>query len=162
MTIDERMEALDQALNDYEQVNGLPSIQGQNDDTELSEYLSMPRSQMTAMSAQDCFEIAYRLAQYAVFVTRLYNKEQARITWAEAAILETSAPQLSSYDKWMKHEVKLELIARSDEAVRKLVSICRYAQQRVHRLNFISSGIKHMSETLINMGRAKRDEEKTN
>lgn len=160
--IDERMEEVNKALDEYENKIGLPALAPPGAEEELNRYLNMNRDELRTLSQVECGEIAYRLAQFSLYVQRLINKEKARRTWAGNIAKQTIAPLLSSYDKYTKYSVKVDLISRENSTLTKLRNIMRYARQRIQRLEFVSNGIRFMAETLTDLRRAKIAERKTN
>ena len=91
-SIEERLKQIDKALDDYEGGLTLPPAVPPGTEEELNEYLNMDRSVLKSLDRADCSEICYRLAQYSLYIQRISNKEQSRVTWADAVIQELTAP----------------------------------------------------------------------
>ena len=154
--IKDRMKVVDTTLDNYEQKLGLSGVATPpGTEEELNGYLNMNRDELQALSQEDCSQISYRLAQFALYIQRTSNREQSRITWAKAVTGDIVAPLLDGYGQYTKYEVKLELIAKDNEAVAKLKSIIRHAQERLNRLEYVSTGIRYMSEVMTDLRRTK-------
>lgn len=151
----EKMEVVNKALDDYEKEAGLPEPIKPGEEEELQVYFSMSRDEIESLSSKNCAAIAFRLAQYSLYIQRLYNRETSRLSWAKATLSEAISVDLKQYDKFTKHEIKVAQIAKENEFVGKIQSIINYAQQRVDRLYFLSSNIKYLSEVMISNQRVK-------
>jgi hypothetical protein len=149
-----------QALLDrYEKEVGLPTNTAPGTETELSTYLNMPRDQLAKLHPDECGEIAYRLGQFAVYLQRLVNKENSVSNWAELALNDIIAKAYNQYDKYTKYEMRLALVTNENNYAMSLHKIRTNALLRVERLNFLSTGLKNLSDTLLQI---KRGREKTN
>jgi len=155
-----QMETVQQALNQYELEQGLPTIQSPSTADELNQYLNMNRNQLDKLPIEDCVIIAIRLKQFALYLQRLNNIEQSRLTWAAATANRYVAhnkllSRLPSSTQYFKADMKLETIAASDNYLAKLLQIQTYAQQRCDRLTYLSACLKSLAATLIDLQRAK-------
>ncbi len=151
-----QMEDVEAALDDYESSSGLPININPGNEEELQEYLNMDRDKISKLSCLDCGEISIRLAQFSIYIQRLFNREAARVTWATTTIDNSVAPLWNNYDKYLKYDIKVALIGQENEYISKLNKIISYAKQRMNRLEYISSGIKYMSEVLIRQQQYKK------
>jgi len=157
LTADERMEAATKILNDYEAHAGLPTPVSPGSEEELQEYFSMSRDEIERLSAEGCASIAYRLAQYALYIQRLNNRECARLNWAKAVLSESIAKDYSNYSKYTKYEVRVALMAEENTYVDRIQKIINAAQLRLDRLSFLSNNIKYLSEVMIANQRVKKN-----
>jgi len=149
------MRAVDKALDEYEAECGLPLAVNPCDKNELDVYFSMKRDHIEKLSSEDCGQIAYRLSQVSFHLQRCINREQSRITWAKAKLDATMASNIHSFDKYMKHEVKVAAIQQTNSYAKKLGDIISYADQRSQRLTFLAASIKHLSEVMLANHRSK-------
>lgn len=157
-TINERLTQNDEVLDKFEKDISLPPNTPPGPETEIDEYLHMDRNDIARLSPRDCAAIAYRLQQFSIYIQRVINKDKARITWAKTQITQCVVTD-SDYDKYRKFEVAVELLAKSNTAVAKLSAIVRYAQQRIERLEYVSSGLKTLSDIMTTNQWAKRQTE---
>lgn len=155
--IQERMQDINNALNEYELKAGLVECKSPGTEEELETYLNMGRAVLDKLSIEDCAEIGIRLSQFSFYLKRLSNKEQARIVWAQHELNKIVALHVNDYDKYMKHDVKVLCISRENESARKLCEILRYAEQRIARLTDLAISIKTLSDSVKNLGRSKTD-----
>ena len=155
MTTKEQMDVVNNALDEYESTIGLPSLKSPCEKQELETYFSMNRDQIEKLSAEDCGQIAYRLSQFAFYIQRLHNREQARLTWANNKLSDSISSEINSFDKYMKHEMKVSLLKKTNENVKAVADIASYAEQRIQRLNFVASSIKSLADVLIYNKRSK-------
>lgn len=142
-------------LDEYESGIGLPLHINPGPETELNEYLSWNRDVIESMTAEQCASTAYRLAQYSFYFQRESNREAAREKWAKSQLDAVIAPQLNSYDKFMKHETKVSMVCRENSYAFTLDSIRTKAEQRMTRLMYLSSSLKALSDTIMSVHRAK-------
>lgn len=134
-----------QVLDDYEGKVGLPENNAPGDNAELQEYLSMDRQVIEAMSPNRAISISIRLSQYQFYLQRCLNREKAIKTWSESELNSIAAVSISQYDKFLKHDMKMALIAKDNSAAKELYKMLAYATQRIDRLSELSSGIKNLS-----------------
>jgi hypothetical protein len=153
--IEERMNNVELALGEFETKNALPPCAPPGTEEELSDYLQMSKERLKSLDSTDCAEIAFRLAQYSTYVQRLRNIELARYTWAESMLFDIASPHMQSYDKYMKHEAKLAMMARESTSVAKIRDILRYTKQRMDRLEDLADRIYNMARVMENLRREK-------
>jgi hypothetical protein len=155
VTAKDKLAKIDQVLDEYEKKAGLPACKSPGTEDELEKLLSMDRTSMEGLYAENCAEIGYRLAQYAFYVQRLFNREKTRVIWAKQQLAETIAKSLGDYDKFTKHEVKVSLIIKENTYAESLQKILTYAEQRAQRLEFLATSIKNIADAMKNMQMAK-------
>lgn len=156
-TVEERIEKLDNLLDEYEGRIGLSKYnENYSKSEEVGEYLSYSRDQLEALSPQDLGGIAYILLQYSIFIQRSLNREVAKIKWAESMMKEIVADKLNNYSGYSYAEKYGKAIKDNDYTI-KLNSLQRAAQQRSDRLQFLANGIKGLADVLQNLMRVRRD-----
>lgn len=148
------MERVIQALNDYEDATGLPPHVSPGEEEELQEYFLLDRRRIESMLPKEAASAALRLSLFMFYIHRESNREEARVTWCSNQLDDVIAQELGQYDKYMKHEMKVCLIAKASTYAGKLLKLKRYAELRVKRLSFLASDIKHLSETFQAVQRA--------
>ena len=83
-TLNDRLTEVDRILDSYEQPFGL-GVAGEDEvTTECRHLLSLSPSVVRRFSPVDCGEAAYVLRQLAFRLQQAVNREQTRISWAEA------------------------------------------------------------------------------
>jgi len=152
----ERMDAITQALDDYEKGCGLPASQMPCDEDELSEYFNMDRGAIEKLSGEDCGQIAYRLSQVSFYLQRCINREEARLAWANSTMNNIIDKAAKDFDKFIKYEIRVATIKGENSHVEALGNIASYAAQRVKRLAFLASSVKNLSDVMLANQRSKR------
>ena len=151
----QKMDKTIDVLDEYEKQNGLPKIQPPGNEEELDKYLTMNRDIVEKLTVEQCGDIAYRLKQYAFYMQRLHNRENARLAWSSTQLNKKVSEEIHKYDKFMKYPNKVACIARDNDDAKKLYDIYAYAKQRVRRLTYLSNSIKDMGDTLLSLQRIK-------
>ena len=157
-TIDEKLENLNEILDEYENLNGLPKFQSRDIADEINEYFTMNRTTLSKLSGEDCAEIAVRLNQQSIYVQRLYNRERSQVISMDVALDKFSTKYIDSYSSFMKHELKIAAIVNEHEYAKKLQTIIVKAKQRMTRLYSISEKMQELSKTMLNLQRAKNSQ----
>ncbi len=155
-TAKEEMITVEAALDEFETSSQLPINIYPGSDEELDEILNMDTDHIIKLSCLECGAISFRLARYSLYIQRLYNRDMAKKTWAEAAIVKAAASCWKDYSDYIKYDIKIALIAKENEYVNKLNSIISYATQRTQRMEYLSAGVKHMSDILIRQQQYKK------
>lgn len=154
-TTKEELETWDQLLDEYEHKIGLPSyIENMLPESELNEYLTMSRNVLEKTTAEDCGQIAYRLAQFSFHIQRTINREIARFNWAEDTIKIIIADDINNYKGYGYIEKSVQAIKHNDRA-NKLNKIKIYAKQRSDRLTYLATSIKNLSDIILNIQKIK-------
>lgn len=154
MNVDELLNKAQQILDDYEKYSGLPTFEV-FDTKEIDAYFKLNISQLNKLSALECANISYVLAEYSFYLQRIYNRESAKNKWGNTKLSELICDKLNSYDKYTKHDYKVALIAKENEVVKQINSVINYTNQTMERLNFLSNSVKHMSDIMSNIQKAK-------
>lgn len=145
----------DKILDEYEAGIGLPAYSAQFlPESELNEYLTMDRNHIEKLTPEDCGQISYRLAQFALHVQRTINRENARFNWADETLKESIADDINNYKGYGYLEKSSQAIKHNDKA-NALNKIKKYAKQRSDRLSYIASSIKNLSDILLSIQKMK-------
>lgn len=154
MSIEEKLENLENLLEQYERVSGLPALQLRNE-TEAQRLLTLSSGELKGMTAADCGEAAYVLEQFSLHIQRLMNREQERLHWAEDLIRYLIGPELRSITAYSWEERKLLAIRQNDAAVKAEVLRVN-AQARIDRLSFVGSKIERTANTFLALQATRR------
>jgi hypothetical protein len=161
MNPDELLVKAENILDNYEKLSGIPEFR-MYDVEEVSKYFHLKIEQLNKLSAIECAEVSYILAQYSFYLQRMYNRESAKHRWAQDQLTKVVCDKLESYDTYMKHDHKIALIAKENKVVERLQSIINYTSQIMERMNFLSTSVKNMSEIMSNLQKAKSFKSKIN
>ena len=156
MNTSEQIDKINDILDDYESTHSIVSPEVSHNLEHIERFINMPHKQTQALAAEECAEGAYLLSQYSFFVQKEQNKHIALNNWATAKLNELLCKEVMNMDSFIKHEVKMAALIKENHVAEKLSKIMRHAESITNRLNFLSSNIKHMSDMLMNVQRAKR------
>lgn len=139
-------EQLDKILDEYNSNNKVGAAFSNG---EVSEYLSMTRDQIEAMSKEDKCIASIQLSQYAVYLQRLVNREKARLSWSNAVINKLASLHWEEHDKFLSYEIKIAKISKEYEIVDKTIKIRNHSQIRIDELDSVANLIKHLSDMMM-------------
>tara|TARA_R110000803_G_scaffold169444_1_gene232455 strand:+ start:311 stop:778 length:468 start_codon:yes stop_codon:yes gene_type:complete len=148
------MDRVMKALDDYEESAGLHAHIPPGEETELQEYFVLDRRSIEAMLPKEAASASVRLSAFAFYLQREVNREDTRVSWCTDQLDDVIAKELGQYDKYMKHEMKVSLIAQNNVYAGKVLRLKRYAEKRAQRLSFLASNTKHLSEAFQAVQRA--------
>ena len=149
----ERLAKLDSVLDEYESTLGLPQFNNEFHDDSAKQYLQLTRGQIEKLTPEQCGEAALLISSLAFHIQRSYNREIARINWADRILKSTVAGKEQSYrGSWESQFIQA---VKEDGYTTKIADIKRYAQQRADRLTYLSSSMKNMSDVFLNVQRSK-------
>jgi len=154
------MEHVQTALDNYEKGMGLPSLEKSPcEEDELSGYLCMSKDEMDVLAIEDCDKMAMRLAQSVIYIRRLYNKGVSRISWCDTEISHYICDKINTvggqYDKF---DIKLGILAKTDNYLGQLIKFKSYAAQRQLRLQDIANDINNMKFVVLELKKTKMRE----
>ena len=146
------MKAIDAVLDSYEQKVGLDEF-SESYDNSAARYMSMGEEQLSKLDPSRCSEIALVLQGLSFHVQRCYNREIARINWADACLKRLVYGRENNYrGSW---DSTFYQAAREDTYTAKLLDIKRYAKQRADRLYYLSTSINNRANMFLALQRAK-------
>lgn len=156
MNTSEQIDRINEILDEYEATHGIVSPDASHNLEHIERFINMPYKQTQALTPEECAEGAYLLSQYSYFVQKEQNKQIALNNWAIAKLNDMLCNEIVNFAGIAKHEVKVASLIKENHVAEKLSKIIRHSESIMNRLNFLSSNIKHMSDMLINIQRAKR------
>ena len=154
-TAKEQLEKWDKILDEYELSVGLPDFISNYSNHETTSYLHMNRSQIEKMSPEDCGMAALILNELSFHIQRAYNREVARVNWADENVKEVVANEVGNY-KGYSYQERLYQAVKNNEHARTLSRIKKYAKQRADRLGFLSSNMSKRADIFLSVQRSKR------
>jgi hypothetical protein len=155
MNTKEQVNEWDKILDEYEKGIGLGTYRADAfPEEELNNYFQMSRDELEKTTPEVCGEIAYRLGQFAFHVQRSINRELSRLNWADETIKETIADELNNYKGYGYIEKAAQAIKNNEKAT-ALNKIKKYAKQRSDRLQYLANSIKHLSDIMLSIQKAK-------
>ena len=155
MNTKEQVNEWDKVLDEYEKGIGLGTYRADSfPEEELNGYFQMSRDELEKTTPEVCGEISYRLGQFAFHVQRSINRELSRLNWADETIKETIAEELNNYKGYGYIEKSCQAIKNNEKAT-SLNKIKKYAKQISDRLQYLANSIKHLSDIMLSIQRAK-------
>jgi hypothetical protein len=149
----ERLEHVDSVLDEYEGSLGMSQYTSEFHDPSVKNYMSMPRQQMEKLTVEECAEAALLLGGFSFYLQRSYNREVARVNWANSCIKNMLAGRESQYSgSW---DSQYNQAIKEDGYASKLKKIQVYAQHRADRLTYLANSVKNISDLFVNLQRAK-------
>lgn len=145
------MEKLDKILDAYRQKIGLPATAIHDFDT--AKYFDMSRDELHRLSIEDCAEAVFLLNSLAYHIQMEYNRQLSIHNWATRAAKKYVVDKLNNYyGRWDQQELAA---IKDDDHANKLDKVARESQIRMDSINFSASAIRFLSDTLINLQKAK-------
>tara|TARA_Y100000310_G_scaffold331052_1_gene403932 strand:+ start:16 stop:504 length:489 start_codon:yes stop_codon:yes gene_type:complete len=149
----EQLEKLDSVLDEYESSLGIPVFNSDFYDDTAKNYLQLSRNQIEKLTPEQCAEAALLLASLSFHLQRSYNREIARVNWADQVLKSAVAGREQQYrGSW---ESQFNQAVGEDSYTRKVLTIKRYAQQRADRVNYLSSSVKNIGDIFLSVQRSK-------
>ena len=151
--VKERLEKLDSILDSYESELGIPPYKKEFYDDSIQQYLQLSRNQIEKLTPEHCAEAALLLASLSFHLQRSYNREIARVNWADHILRSSLAGREQQYKgSW---ESQFNQAIKEDTYATKVQQIKRYAQQRGDRLTYLASSIKNISDIFLSVQKSK-------
>lgn len=122
----------------------------------FTQYCSLSKDELDKMSPETCEEIAIELTQYSIFIQRELNRERSRLNWCEAYIYNIASKYWEDYDKYLKAEIKIPLIAKENPTLQKLLSLKAKLTSLIVNLDHIPMLIKGYADKFENYARIKK------
>lgn len=145
------METLDKILDSYKQKVGLPAAAVHDFNT--AKYFNMSRDELHRLSIEDCAEAVFLLNSLAYHVQMEYNQQLSTHNWATRAAKKQVVNKLNNYyGRWDQQELAA---IKDDSHASDLDKVARESQIRMDSINFAASAIRFLSDTLINLQKAK-------
>jgi hypothetical protein len=154
LSIQDQLKKMEEILDEYESKLGLPAFCPQAIEAEATRLLRLTPQEMSKLAPDEKGEASVTLKQFAFYIQKAFNKEQARVHWAEERVKKVIAPGLAQQKAYAFEERKLLAIQENDAAI-ILERIRVNAQARVDRLSFITHRIEALAMSLFNIQRGK-------
>jgi hypothetical protein len=138
----QKLNKIDELLEKYDKKNIVPNFEQEGN--EINEYLNISRQTLSKIHANDLAEINYRLAQYSLYLQRLWNEHIAIKSWAESTLKIVILPELEKLDIWAYEHKRSQAIQNNDYA-KKLNKLIMLASIESDKLYLLSDRVKHIS-----------------
>ncbi len=152
---DERFVKAAAYLDAFELSLGLPRACPAGVVNEASRLLALEPGLLSRMSCAQCAEGAFVLAQYAFFLQRSLNEQQAALRYANSLMKRGAAPFLASVSGYSMEERMLGAVGLSPEADRASREAIR-AQLKLDRLSFLAVSVQAVCKTLTSLAYSKQ------
>ena len=152
-TAKDRLSKLDSVLDEYESSLGIPTFTNDFHDESAKKYLQLSRDQIEKFTPEQCAEAALLLASLSFHLQRSYNREVARVNWADQVLKTIVSGREQQYrGSW---DSQFYQAVKEDGYATKVADIKKYAQQRADRLTYLASSIKNISDIFLSVQRSK-------
>lgn len=153
-TVDDRRKNVEEEINKLLERLGIP-VDCPNAPL-AKEYLSATRDEINSLSKSECLNRAFVLGQHSMNIQLQYNIESARVKWANTMLGKiASREDDGKSNKFVNFEEKKLKAAINDSAASRLLDIKIYSESRMTYLEFISSSINNMVNTLKELAKIK-------
>lgn len=120
-----------------------------NNDTK--KVIELTPSQMKTMHADDLFEAAYMLRQYAIKIDLDFNRYSVIVDWCNAEI-DSQITEADLADVY-QYELKVATVIRKNSYAQQVNNIKKYNMAYREQLRNISKDVSNMANTLENFAR---------
>ena len=145
---------IDIALQKYELSIGLPAIPNDRE-FPCIKYLYLSQEDLSKMTGEQCSEACVLLNSFSFHLSRVINKEKAKIRWCNERILKSVANNLSEY-RYFSPEERIALCIRDNDYAQKIKKLAGLIQARIDRIEYLPIRIEKVAESLLNLSFAKR------
>jgi hypothetical protein len=147
------LEEVTAVLDKYTGQHGL-NIRGNN----LSEkYMNLTTNDMQHMGPEELGEAAYVLSNYALYLQKEVNHQQAIVVWCKDNLDYILADKADQYGgQFCPHAERKLLAIKDSEIARELYKVQMHAKMRVETLSFMPSRIEALSKKLEELQQTKR------
>lgn len=145
---------LEQKINKiFDEFRILPNI-----DTNIDSLLNISSQSLQKMSSYECNEVAYKLFCHNLSIQKRLNFLSAKRRWADNNLRFIVAKSFANYggDKYSKYEVIRDRIVADNIAAKSLFKLISECDLECDALNFLSSRIKDIADTMNSLAFTKR------
>lgn len=136
----EILKEVDAKLDQYEQQLGLPKLGPFQNESETTALFGMTTAEIRGMSRDEQAEAVLLLQDYTIYLQRVMNREQSRITWCNQTIDRIIAPHVMGYRGYSVEERRIQAI-RDNDAASKVKRLLNEAELRLNRISFLPAKI---------------------
>ena len=148
---------MDDNLDLFEDKIGLPK-NILNNHEQYGLYLDMTIEDLEKLTPTDCANIGYRLAQFALYIQRMVNKEKAKAKMLNHRIISIIAPNIRQYSgSW---DIQKAAAIKDNDAANKYQSELIVSEVKLDRLDFVATGIKNLADQMKSLQFSKQRDEK--
>lgn len=142
----ERLKEYESVLDQYNVKIGVAHILYH---TEVNAIMLYNGDELRGLSAEECGEGAFILSNYAAFIQMEYNRQKARVEWAETELTKIIGSTGDRYgDGYTKYELRKARCIADDSSAKVLGDIIRHAGGRAIQLEGIADGLRDMARYL--------------
>lgn len=149
--LEERWEEISGEIDNYLQKIGAKCKKP----TKVEEILNLPYEDLRTLSAEECGENSFILSQYAYFLQQEYNYHKSKVDWCEVTITYAVA-NYGDPSTYVKPPEKAARLSFNNQAIKKVMKMQATARVMMNSLEFLSSKITSMVETLRYLQQSKR------
>lgn len=154
VSVRELLEKAKAALKKFDHVMGIGDLCSVS---EVHNILTMPRGEISKLTAVECGECAILLAQEAVFLQSEVNKLTAALNWCKAYLDKLIAPVIEQYgEKYTPAALKRVLAIKDNQTAVEVDRLIVQHQATLDNLAFMASTILQLKMSFEMMQTTKR------
>lgn len=152
-SIESKIEQYEASLDELIDKIGISYVK----DEESIEALKLTYNQLSKMDQQECTILAYKLAQYGLYIQSVQNRLSNINNWCNTALEKIVGKHAQNYGtQFTKYEEKKACIIAENSAAAALSKLILKSSGKYKELNGISTKIANMSTILIELSKSKR------
>jgi len=153
MTGEEKYNEFLKKIADYSASHGLDLVP-YNDG--IDQIVNVSRFELTKFTSEELIEYSLSVNLHVEYLQTCYNKEQAVLDWASAAIWYIISPQMSQFGgQYSKWEEKYNLAVRGNDLANDILKVKNIAQTNVTLFRGKIDNYKKISDNFTQLARRK-------
>lgn len=153
-TVDERVAALLDELDEMQAALGLPPVRD-TDDGEAARLMGLRAAELHGMTAVEAGEAATVLAGLAFHVQRKQNRWLSVAKWCDQSVRHVIAREVGNV-RGYSYEERRSLAVRNDDVALKLEAVRLKAELQLTDLSYYANRIEYFARSFENLSQLKR------
>jgi hypothetical protein len=150
----QKLSKLDEILDELLKSYGISPLTSANSD--VTQLLSLSRLEVNKMTAEECSEASYMLRSFAFNLQKEYNREIARVHWANEQIDKVVCKEIEQFDKYAKYDQKRALAIANNSYAYRLNEISIYASARARRIESLADKASDIARAFNDISMSRR------
>lgn len=155
LTAQERLNKMDDYLDQWEVSIGLDKISVPHAKSEALRYMDLPIDERKKITPENAADAVLVLAQFAAYISRVVQKEESKMFWLSEEIMKVIASRVNQQKGYSFEERKALAIAEN-EAAQRLERLRRESQAKWKRLAFHAMRVEKIAMAYQNLSNVRR------
>lgn len=151
--VDNKWKKVEAILQQFEEKHGLNKIERPSD---IDKYMNLSYEVLTKLSPEDCAIGGAIIRNYALYLQKQENVEQARADWAQNELVNSTVQTNAVQGRYYSLDEKIHAMCVDNEYASRLRLIKDYSLRRVTTIKYLSSKMEALAKSLDSIGRTKR------